>query len=247
MGCGRRRQSRRCSPPAPRASSSGRPRCETRRSPRDSSPPTGRTGSPSRSTSATAWRSGEGWRDGAPGIGAEEAIGALADAGVDDVRGDRHRARRPPRRARPRSLTRLVGLGRGAIIASGGIASLDDLRAVRQLGCAGAIVGRALYEGRFDIGSALAASCVGHGTGRCEHQGPDQASRQRPEPIERFRVGRRRDDDRDRLGRGMMQRRPRRPRVRARRASTNGNAKRADDPSSTARRRRDSNLRPRLP
>jgi phosphoribosylformimino-5-aminoimidazole carboxamide ribotide isomerase len=54
-------------------------------------------------------------------------------------------------------LGRLIGLDRGAVIASGGIASLDDIRAVRQLGCAGAIVGRALYEGRFDLASAIGA------------------------------------------------------------------------------------------
>lgn len=41
--------------------------------------------------------------------------------------------------------------------ASGGVASLDDLAAARRLGCAGAIVGRALYEGRFTVEQALAA------------------------------------------------------------------------------------------
>ncbi len=45
-------------------------------------------------------------------------------------------------------LGRVVEIGRGAIIASAGIATTNDLRAVRALGCAGAIVGRALYEGR---------------------------------------------------------------------------------------------------
>jgi len=52
---------------------------------------------------------------------------------------------------------RLVRLDRGAVIASGGIASLEDLRRLRDAGCAGAIVGRALYEGALDIGEALAA------------------------------------------------------------------------------------------
>jgi phosphoribosylformimino-5-aminoimidazole carboxamide ribotide isomerase len=41
------------------------------------------------------------------------------------------------------------------VIASGGVASLDDLRAVRMGGLAGAIVGRALYEGRFTLPEAL--------------------------------------------------------------------------------------------
>jgi phosphoribosylformimino-5-aminoimidazole carboxamide ribotide isomerase len=45
------------------------------------------------------------------------------------------------------------------VIASGGIASLDDLAALRaheKDGVAGAIVGRALYDGRVDLKSALA-------------------------------------------------------------------------------------------
>jgi phosphoribosylformimino-5-aminoimidazole carboxamide ribotide isomerase len=41
------------------------------------------------------------------------------------------------------------------VIASGGVASLEDLRSVRQAGLAGAIVGRALYEGRFTLVAAL--------------------------------------------------------------------------------------------
>ena len=42
------------------------------------------------------------------------------------------------------------------VIASGGIASIDDLRALRSKGgIAGAISGRALYDGRLDIGAAL--------------------------------------------------------------------------------------------
>ena len=53
-------------------------------------------------------------------------------------------------------LARVVGLGRGAIIASAGIASLADVRDVRDLGCAGAIVGRALYDGRLALADALA-------------------------------------------------------------------------------------------
>jgi phosphoribosylformimino-5-aminoimidazole carboxamide ribotide isomerase len=47
------------------------------------------------------------------------------------------------------------------VIASGGVSSLDDLRAVCEAGLAGAIVGRALYEGHFDLVAALeAARCV---------------------------------------------------------------------------------------
>ncbi|MDX2192376.1 MAG: 1-(5-phosphoribosyl)-5-[(5-phosphoribosylamino)methylideneamino] imidazole-4-carboxamide isomerase [Gemmatimonadales bacterium] len=52
---------------------------------------------------------------------------------------------------------RLAALGCD-VIASGGVASLDDLRAIGAAGLAGAIVGRALYEGRFTLGEALACA-----------------------------------------------------------------------------------------
>ena len=42
------------------------------------------------------------------------------------------------------------------VIAAGGIASLDDLRAVRDLGCEGAIAGSALWLGRFSVAETLA-------------------------------------------------------------------------------------------
>ena len=43
-----------------------------------------------------------------------------------------------------------------AVQASGGVASLNDLRALRGAGAAAAIVGRALYERRFLLEDALA-------------------------------------------------------------------------------------------
>lgn len=39
--------------------------------------------------------------------------------------------------------------------ASGGVASLEDLRALRAIGCDGVIIGRALYEARFTLAEAL--------------------------------------------------------------------------------------------
>ncbi len=45
------------------------------------------------------------------------------------------------------------------VIVSGGVASVDDLRRARDAGLAGAIVGRALHEGRFTLIEALA--CTG--------------------------------------------------------------------------------------
>ena len=44
------------------------------------------------------------------------------------------------------------------VVASGGVASVDDVRACRAAGLAGVIVGKALYEGRINLGEALRAS-----------------------------------------------------------------------------------------
>jgi phosphoribosylformimino-5-aminoimidazole carboxamide ribotide isomerase len=43
----------------------------------------------------------------------------------------------------------------GPVIASGGVATLEDLEACAGAGAAGAIVGRALYEGRLDLSAVL--------------------------------------------------------------------------------------------
>src|SRR3954447_22335161 len=43
------------------------------------------------------------------------------------------------------------------VLAAGGIATLDDLRRLRELGCEGAIVGSALWLGRFTLADALRA------------------------------------------------------------------------------------------
>ena len=41
------------------------------------------------------------------------------------------------------------------IIGSGGVGQLSDLYALRAAGCAGAIVGKALYNGNFTLAEAL--------------------------------------------------------------------------------------------
>jgi phosphoribosylformimino-5-aminoimidazole carboxamide ribotide isomerase len=42
------------------------------------------------------------------------------------------------------------------VLAAGGVASLDDLRELRKLGCEGAIAGSAIWLGRFTLAEALA-------------------------------------------------------------------------------------------
>ncbi len=98
---------------------------------------------------------GEGWRVGAVGAPVDVLHDRLATAGIETFIATA--IDRDGRLAGPDLdfLGRLVARGRGTIIASGGIGSLDDLRGVRGLGCGGAIVGRALYEGRLDLAAAL--------------------------------------------------------------------------------------------
>jgi phosphoribosylformimino-5-aminoimidazole carboxamide ribotide isomerase len=101
---------------------------------------------------------GEGWRSGAPGVPPDEAIRRLAGVGVatfevtsvvrDGLLGGPDLA----------LLGGLVEIGLGRVIASGGVASVEDIDAVRRLGCAGAIVGTALYDGSLDLAAALEAA-----------------------------------------------------------------------------------------
>ncbi|NDH95072.1 MAG: 1-(5-phosphoribosyl)-5-((5-phosphoribosylamino)methylideneamino)imidazole-4-carboxamide isomerase, partial [Planctomycetia bacterium] len=44
------------------------------------------------------------------------------------------------------------------VVASGGIAGADDLRAVAATGAAGCIVGRALYDGGLTLAAAINAA-----------------------------------------------------------------------------------------
>jgi phosphoribosylformimino-5-aminoimidazole carboxamide ribotide isomerase len=100
---------------------------------------------------------GEGWRPGAVGMPAPEAIEMLADAGV--VTFEVTSIARDGLMEGPdlELLRALVALQGGRIIASGGVASIEDVLAVQAIGCAGVIVGSALYEGRFDVATAIAA------------------------------------------------------------------------------------------
>jgi phosphoribosylformimino-5-aminoimidazole carboxamide ribotide isomerase len=98
---------------------------------------------------------GDAWKEGARGTPPEDLIGRLADAGVEwfEVTAiDRDGLLGGPDLE---LLERLVRLNRGGIIASGGIRNLDDVLAVRGIGGAGAIVGRAIYDGSFDLAAAI--------------------------------------------------------------------------------------------
>ena len=104
---------------------------------------------------------GEGWVDGAAGIPVRSAIDGLADAGVrcfEVTAIDRDGTLGGP----DLELLEILAADRRVnVIASGGIASVEDLRAVREIGCAGAIVGRALYDGSLNLSDVLAVSSGG--------------------------------------------------------------------------------------
>ena len=100
---------------------------------------------------------GEGWREGTPGLPAADAVAAFADAGVTTFEVtsiERDGLLEGPDLDLLRTL---VSLDRGRIIASGGVSSIEDVLAVQAAGCAGAIVGRALYEGRLSVRGVLDA------------------------------------------------------------------------------------------
>ena len=98
---------------------------------------------------------GQGWVPGAAGVAAAEALVALADQGAGTfivTAIERDGLLKGPNLDLLRGM---VELRRGEIIASAGVSSLADIEAVRALGCSGAIVGRALYEGRLDLAQAV--------------------------------------------------------------------------------------------
>ena len=101
---------------------------------------------------------GRGWTASDPGVDAEDAIRRSADQGVTTFEVtaiDRDGLLDGPDLVLYENLIRL---DRGSIIASGGIATVADVRAARGIGCAGAIIGRALYEGRLTVAEILAVT-----------------------------------------------------------------------------------------
>lgn len=98
-----------------------------------------------------------GWREG-EGIGADELVARLAELGYrhlvfTDVARDGMQTGVDAEAYR--HIAQVAGF---PVVASGGVASLDDLRALVALGpdvIEGAITGRALYEGAFTLEDAL--------------------------------------------------------------------------------------------
>jgi phosphoribosylformimino-5-aminoimidazole carboxamide ribonucleotide (ProFAR) isomerase len=98
---------------------------------------------------------GQGWVPGASGVPVESALALLSERGARTF--ILTAIERDGLLAGPNLelLGRIVALGRGDIVASAGVSSLADISAVRALGCTGAVVGRALYEGRIELSDAV--------------------------------------------------------------------------------------------
>ncbi|MBQ6650917.1 MAG: 1-(5-phosphoribosyl)-5-((5-phosphoribosylamino)methylideneamino)imidazole-4-carboxamide isomerase [Atopobiaceae bacterium] len=98
-----------------------------------------------------------GWREGTT-LSADELVGSLAEMGYrhlvfTDIARDGMRSGIDAEAYR--HIAQVAGF---PVVASGGIATLDDLRALAALGddvIEGAIMGRALYEGEFSLAEAL--------------------------------------------------------------------------------------------
>lgn len=102
---------------------------------------------------------GDGWVPGARARPLADAVAVLVAAGLDRLVVTA--IARDGDLAGPdlELLGRVRRLAPGVeLIASGGVSGLDDLRALADLGCDAAIIGRALYEGRLALAEALAAA-----------------------------------------------------------------------------------------
>jgi phosphoribosylformimino-5-aminoimidazole carboxamide ribotide isomerase len=101
----------------------------------------------------------EGWTE-ASDLGTAEVIAALAERGISRFVYTPVEVDGLMEGPDLDSLREVAGEIDGELIYSGGIGSLDDLRAVGELGLdnlGGVIVGRALYEQRFTVAEAQAA------------------------------------------------------------------------------------------
>lgn len=98
---------------------------------------------------------GQGWVPGASGVPVDTALAELSDRGARTfivTAIERDGLLIGPNLE---LLSRMVALDRGDIVASAGISSLTDIEAVRKIGCSGAVIGRAIYEGRLDLAEAV--------------------------------------------------------------------------------------------
>jgi len=99
----------------------------------------------------------DGWTAGS-GLRALDFAHSMADAGVRTVMytdiGRDSTMTEPNFEALEEFVRELPGC---MVVASGGVSEVAHLVRLAEIGCSGAIVGKALYEGRVDLPEALAA------------------------------------------------------------------------------------------
>ena len=100
-----------------------------------------------------------GWSSGSD-VKATDLIAVMMEAGVEvflctDIARDGTLT--GPNYGLMRSLVEVAGEG---VIAAGGIASVEHLRRLAELGVGGAVVGKALYTGDVDLGEAVGVSVI---------------------------------------------------------------------------------------
>jgi phosphoribosylformimino-5-aminoimidazole carboxamide ribotide isomerase len=99
----------------------------------------------------SGWTEGTGL-DPAEAASRYEALGAGAILFTDvDVEGQLEGVRREP-------VERVVEAVDIPVVASGGVATLEDVRTLTEAGAAAVVVGTALYEGRFTLAEAMDAA-----------------------------------------------------------------------------------------
>jgi phosphoribosylformimino-5-aminoimidazole carboxamide ribotide isomerase len=100
------------------------------------------------------WVAGHGWQETSQ-IRATDLVRRMGESGVQNVIYTDIVRDGTLRGPNLEALAELVALGGPAVIASGGVGSLEDLKRLARTGATGAIVGQALYTGAIDLPSAL--------------------------------------------------------------------------------------------
>jgi phosphoribosylformimino-5-aminoimidazole carboxamide ribotide isomerase len=98
----------------------------------------------------------EGWTEGT-GLDPADAAGRYADLGAAGILFTDVDVEGQLTGVNTTTVERVVDAVSIPVIASGGVATLDDVRALRDAGAAAVVVGTALYEGRFTLDEATAA------------------------------------------------------------------------------------------
>jgi phosphoribosylformimino-5-aminoimidazole carboxamide ribotide isomerase len=100
------------------------------------------------------WVAAHGWLE-TSHVRAVELVRRMGDHGVQNVIYTDIIRDGTLRGPNVEALAELVALGGPAVIASGGVGALDDLKRLKAAGAAGAIVGQALYTGAIELQEAI--------------------------------------------------------------------------------------------